>query len=86
MIPLRFSTPIAARLLGLSIPSFEAIGLAPLPYCRKHRRYSREVIELCLGREITADDIAAAEAAHAPRRAAYARHNDQRKEAGHANA
>jgi hypothetical protein len=79
---MRFSTPIAARLLGLSIPTFNALGLVPLPYCRTHRRYSREVIELCLGRALTEADVAAAEAAHAPRRAAYARQNDQRKGAG----
>ena len=81
MIPFRFSTSIAARLLGVSIPTFNELGLAPLPYCRSHKRYSREVLELALGRRITAADVAAAEAAHAPRRAAYVVANHARKEA-----
>ena len=80
-VPARFATPLAARLLGICIPNFNALGLAPLPYCRKHRRYSREVLELALGRQITTADVAAAEAAHAPRRAAYVAANHARKKA-----
>ena len=83
-IPDVFPTPIAARLCGASIEAFHALGLEPWPFSRKHVRYRRETLELVLGREITAADVAAAEAAHAPRRAAYINynHNERRKEAG----
>jgi hypothetical protein len=78
MTPLRFSTAIAARLLGLSIPSFNALGLVPVPYCQRHKRYSREGIELVLGHPITAEMVAEAEAAHASRKASYAHQNQKR--------
>lgn len=72
---------MAARLLGVSLPSFNAIALAPVPYCRTHKRYFRETLELCLGRPITVEMVAAAEAAHAPRLATYRAANKARKEA-----
>jgi hypothetical protein len=83
-LPIHFPPAIAARLLGISLPTFIALGLAPVPYCRKHRRYFRETLELCFGRPITTEMVAAAEAAHAPRLAAYRAANMARKDRLHA--
>ena len=68
-IPIRFSRPIAARLLGVSLPTFDALRLAPVSYPRVHKRYLREVVEEKLGRPVTAEMIADAEQRHAARKA-----------------
>ena len=81
LIPLAFTRPMAARLLGVSLPVFDRIGLVPVPWSAIQPRFSRETIELCLGRPITVEMIQAAEAAHEPRLAAYRAVNEARKEA-----
>jgi hypothetical protein len=83
-IPIAFTRPMAARLLGVSLPVFDRIGLVPVPWSAIQPRYGREVLELVLGHPITAEMVAAAEAAHAPRLSAYRAANKNRKEA-HSN-
>ena len=78
-IPSRFTTPIAAHLLGISIPGFNALGLARLPYPRVHHRYSRQTLERALGRSITSEEVSAAEAAHEERRASFRRYNHTKR-------
>jgi hypothetical protein len=83
-IPHLFSTPLAAKLLGVSVPTFDAIGVPPWQFSRRHKRYARDMLELFLGREITEADVAAARAAHAPKLALYQAANAQRKAQQHA--
>ncbi len=85
-IPCRFSTPITARLLGISIPSLNSLKLPALPYPRVHRRYTREVVEAALGHTITPAEVAAAEAAHAKRRASFVAYNHTTRRKGAQNA
>jgi hypothetical protein len=83
-IPHLFSTPLAAKLLGVSVPTFDAIGVPPWQFSRRHKRYARDMLEIFLGREITEADVAAARAAHAPKLALYQAANAQRKAQQHA--
>jgi len=83
-IPHLFSTPLAAKLLGVSVPTFDAIGVPPWQFSRRHKRYARDMLEIFLGREITAEMVAAARAAHAPKLALYQAANAQRKAQQHA--
>ena len=83
-IPDLFPTPIAAKLLGVSVPTFDAIGIPPWQFSRRHKRYTKDMLETFLGREITAEMVAAARAAHAPKLALYQAANAQRKAQQHA--
>jgi hypothetical protein len=51
----------------------------PWQFSRKHKRYARDMLELFLGREITAEMVAAARAAHAPKLKLYQAANDRRR-------
>jgi hypothetical protein len=82
MIPTRYSTPFAARILGLSIESFEKIGLVGEPYPRTHRRFNRQVLEMALGRKITEQDVEQASAAHEKRKAVWRKYNHNRRKNG----
>jgi hypothetical protein len=68
MTPTRFPAAIAARLFGVSLPTFDRMSLPAEPWS-KHRRYTRETLELALGRPITDEMVAEAAAAAEPSRA-----------------
>ena len=63
-----FSRPVAAALLGLDWRAFDRLGVPPVPMAGLQPRYSRQAVEEILGRPITPDDLAAAEADLCPRR------------------
>lgn len=81
MIPLFFSRPIAARILGVSETRLiELVAAGHLPrHGGAQPRFMTADLAKLRGRPVTEADLAFAEAAHSGRLASYSRQNQKRQ-------